>query len=130
MDSIWSNFWSFLWLFFAGFAFVVYLFAIITVLGDLFRDHTLNGWWKAVWVVFLVFVPFLTVLVYVIARGKGMVDRLEPRGRRQPEEDYSKPRPMTAPAAEIQHAKELADAGVITPGEFDALKNKALGNQY
>ena len=44
-------------------------------ISDLFRDHKLNGWWKAVWIIFLIFAPFLTALVYVIARGKGMAER-------------------------------------------------------
>ncbi|PRY67244.1 phospholipase D-like protein [Glaciihabitans tibetensis] len=130
MDSVWSDFWSVVWLFLVGFAFVVYLFAVITVLRDIYRDRTLNGWGKAAWTLFLIFVPFLTVLVYVIARGAGMVDRLEPRGNYQPPEDYAQPQPLAAPASEIKRAKELVDAGVITPGEFEALKSKALGNRY
>src|SRR5690349_14861347 len=70
-----SNFWSTVWLFFWCFAFVAYLFALFAIIGDLFRDHKLNGWWKAVWIIFLIFVPFLTALIYLIARGRGMAER-------------------------------------------------------
>ena len=70
-----EQFWSVIWLFFWGFAFVAYLFALFAVITDIFRDHELSGWLKAVWIIFLVFVPFLTVLVYLIARGRSMAER-------------------------------------------------------
>jgi len=53
--------------------------ALLTIIGDLFRDHQLSGWWKAVWILFLIFIPFVTALVYLIARGKGMADRRDCR---------------------------------------------------
>ena len=59
-----------LWLIFWSFAFVAYLFALFAIIGDLFRDQKLHGWWKAVWIIFLIFVPFITALIYVIARGR------------------------------------------------------------
>ena len=64
-------FWYLLWIFY----FTVYIFMVFLIISDLFRDHKLNGWWKAVWIIFLIFVPFLTALVYVIARGTGMAER-------------------------------------------------------
>src|SRR6478752_10066947 len=70
-----EQFWNVIWLFFWGFAFVSYLFALFAVISDIFRDRDLNGWLKAVWILFLVFVPFLTVLVYLIARGRSMAER-------------------------------------------------------
>jgi len=112
------------------FAFIAYLFAIVLVLIDVFRDHSVPGWGKALWVLFLVFVPFLTVLVYVIARGAGMSERLRSRGDGPPAEDYAMPQGMPNPATEIATAKDLADRGIISQGEFDAIKNKALGNRY
>ena len=57
------------------FFFIIWLWILFTILGDLFRDHELSGWWKAVWVLFLIFIPFLSALVYLIARGSGMRDR-------------------------------------------------------
>jgi len=131
MSDFWADFWGFVWLFFWGFALVAYLFTIFSVLADLFRDRTLNGWLKALWILFLIFVPFLTVLVYVIARGRGMVERMERRGSREPvAESYAWPAAPDAPAAEITRAKQLLDQGVISAGEFDALKSRALGNRY
>ena len=70
-----EQFWNFIWLFFWSFAFIAYLFALFAVISDIFRDHELSGWLKAVWIIFLVFVPFLTVLVYLIARGRSMAER-------------------------------------------------------
>ena len=57
------------------FFFVIWIWILITILTDLFRDHELSGWAKAAWVLFLVFIPFLTALIYLIARGSGMRDR-------------------------------------------------------
>src|SRR3954469_13460192 len=54
---------------------VIWLWILFVILGDLFRDHELSGWWKAVWVLFLIFFPFVTALIYLIVRGKGMRDR-------------------------------------------------------
>ena len=64
--------------------FFAFLYALFMVIGDLFRDHELSGWWKAVWIVFLVFVPFLSVLAYMIARGKGMAERSMAQARKIP----------------------------------------------
>ena len=57
------------------FVFIVYLFAIFAIIGDLFRDHKQSGWAKALWIIFLILVPFLTALIYLIARGGGMAER-------------------------------------------------------
>jgi hypothetical protein len=134
MSEFWTDFWSFIWLFFWGFALVAYLFAVFTVVGDLFRDHTLNGWWKALWIVFLVFVPFLTVLAYVVTRGSGLVERLDSRPRRGMFDGPPQPAASTyadaasaySPATEIAHAKKLLDEGAITRGEYETLKSSAL----
>ena len=129
--DLWSNFWDVIWWFIWIFAFVAYLFVLITIFSDLFRDHKLNGWWKAVWIIFLIFAPFLTALVYVIARGRGMAERnAAARGGGVPEADDYRPSASSTPAADIAQAKALLDAGTITQGEYDALKSKALGNQY
>lgn len=142
MSDFWTDFWSFIWLFFWGFAFVAYLFAVFTVIADLFRDHQLNGWWKALWIACIFFLPFITVLVYVIARGDGIVERLDvrpPRGAHAAQLDEPATAAGTAgtvpaasaaaaasPAIEISRAKELLDTGAITPVEFESLKNRAL----
>ena len=120
-------FWFLLWMFY----FAAYIFIVFLIISDLFRDHELNGWFKALWIIFLVFAPFLTALVYVIARGKGMAERTAAmRGGGVPEVDDYRPSASSTPAQDIAQAKALLDAGTITQGEYDALKSKALGNQY
>ncbi|GAA2969892.1 ABC-type Fe3+ transport system permease subunit [Microbacterium terrae] len=131
--DLWSNFWDIIWWFLWIFVFVAYLMVLFSIIGDLFRDHKLNGWWKAVWIIFLIFVPFLTALVYLIARGKGMAERgaREAADMKAAQDAYIKSvagGPGSASAAdEIAKAKGLLDAGAISQAEFDALKAKALG---
>ena len=124
-----STFWDFLWSMFWIFAFVAYLFAIFSIIGDLFRDHKLAGWAKAIWIIFLLFVPFLTALVYLIARGRGMAERnaAAAAAQRQATDDYIRQAAgATSAADEIQKAKALLDAGAINASEYEALKSKAL----
>ena len=127
-----ENFWSIIWIVIWSFVFVAYLFVLFYILTDLFRDHELSGWWKALWILFLIFAPYLTALVYVIARGRGMAERNAAArgGGGAPEEDGYRPSASSTPAADIAQAKELLDAGTISQGEYEALKSKALGNQY
>ncbi|QIZ97569.1 SHOCT domain-containing protein [Leifsonia sp. PS1209] len=129
---MWNNFWNVIWLIFWAFAFIAYLFALFAIIGDLFRDRALNGWWKALWVIFLIFLPFLTALVYLIARGRGMAER-QARDVQQTQsqaDDYIRQVASASPADDIAKAKQLLDQGVISAGEFDALKAKALGNKF
>ncbi|MUN05962.1 hypothetical protein GLX25_02375 [Agromyces luteolus] len=105
---------------------------LIYIVIDIFRDHSLNGWLKAVWIVFLVFLPWLTGLVYLIARGRGMAER---SARKQVEyethtaEEYRQIS-FANPADEIAKAQALRDQGVISDGEFEAIKAKALGSKF
>ena len=124
-------FWSMLWFFFL-FIWIVILFHVLT---DLFRDHTLSGGMKTLWVVFLVFLPFLAVLVYVISRGKGMAERTAARQQQSQEQFEGYVRSVaatgdgtttTTPADQIAQAKQLLDAGTIDQAEFNRLKAKAL----
>lgn len=119
-------FWFALWFFYVA----AYLFVVILIVMDLFRDEKLNGWLKAVWILFLVFLPFLTALVYLIARGKGMAERANAGRAAVAEVDEYRPQASANPADDIAKAKALLDAGTISQGEFDALKSKALGNQF
>ena len=128
LSGVWDVFWFCFW----AFAYVAYLFVLVYIIIDVFRDHSLNGWLKAVWLLFLVFVPFLTALVYLIARGKGMAERAE---RRRPEiVEYSEQEvrsvSFASPSDEIAKAKALRDQGVISDGEYEALKRKALGEKF
>lgn len=128
LQGIWDWFWMLFWIF----AYMVYLIALFYVIFDIFRDRSLNGWLKAVWLILLVFVPFITALVYVIARGRGMAER---SARKQVEyqeysDAYVRSVSFASPTDEIAKAQSLRDAGVISQGEFDALKAKALGARY
>jgi hypothetical protein len=121
-------FWSMLWFFFL-FIWIVILFHILT---DLFRDNTLSGGMKTLWVLFLVFLPFLAVFIYVISRGKGMAERAAARQQQSQEQFEGYVRSVAAsdgaatPADQIAQAKQLLDAGTIDQAEFDRLKAKAL----
>ena len=126
--DFWDSFWSFIWFFFWGFAFIAYLMALFSVIADLFRDHKLNGWLKALWILFLIFVPFLTVLVYLIARGRGMAERGAKSAQEAQEASaaYIRSVASTSPSEEISKAKGLLDSGAITQAEFDKIKAHAL----
>ena len=124
--------WDWIWFFFWMFAYVAYILVLIYIIIDIFRDHQLNGWLKAVWLVLLLFLPWITGLVYLIARGKGMAER---SARKQVEyQEYSQEEmrkiSFASPTEEIAKAQALRDQGVITDGEFEAIKAKALGSKY
>ena len=126
-ESLGDIFWWTLWFF----AFFAYLWAVIAIITDLFRDHKLNGSLKALWIIFLIFVPFLTALVYLIARGNGMAERAQKEARQvqSATDDYIRATAGAAsPSDEIAKAKALFDAGSITQAEFDQLKAKALSH--
>ena len=126
--NFWTSFWDIIWWFVWAFAFIAYLFALFAIIGDLFRDRKLNGWWKAVWILFLIFVPFLTALVYLIARGNGMAERsaAEAQQVRNATDSYIQQVAGSSPAEEIAKAKALLDSGAITAEDFAQLKAKAL----
>ncbi len=123
-----ENFWSIIWIVIWSFVFVAYLFVLFYILTDLFRDRDLSGWWKALWIIFLIFFPYLTALVYVIARGKGMSERqmAAVRQARTETDAYIRDVAGKSPAEHIADAKALLDNGTITPQEFERLKAKAL----
>jgi ABC-type multidrug transport system fused ATPase/permease subunit len=123
-----SNFWDLLWLMFSAFMFVAYLFVMFQVVADLFRDSELGGFGKALWIIGLILLPFLTALVYVIARGSGMARRQQAALQRSQSEAESYIRQVAgkSPADQIADAKRLLDAGTISADEFDRLKAKAL----
>ncbi len=126
MDSFMDWFWLMIWWFF----FFMYLMILFRILADLFRDHELSGWWKALWIVALVLVPFLTALVYVIVRGRGMAERqMQDVTQAKAQTDaYIRgvAQAESSAATQIADAKALLDAGVIDENEFATLKAKAL----
>ncbi|MFL6045853.1 MAG: SHOCT domain-containing protein [Propionibacteriaceae bacterium] len=123
------NFGDFFWLLIWSFFFVMYLMILFQIIGDLFRDKDLSGWWKALWVVALIIFPFLTALVYLIARGRGMAERHAGEVRQAQEATDSYIQQVAGrsnPADQIATAKGLLDQGTITQTEFDQLKAVAL----
>ncbi|MCG7635442.1 hypothetical protein MHN80_24325 [Gordonia McavH-238-E] len=125
---MWDSFWDFIWYTLVIFAFVAYLMILFNIIADLFRDRGLSGWWKALWIVVLIVVPFVSALVYLIARGSGMHTRaLEAQKElRQQTDDYIRSVGPKSSAEQIADAKALLDSGAIDDNEFSALKAKAL----
>ena len=124
---------SFLLALFEFFIFVAYLMALFWIFSDIFRSHDIGGVAKTLWVVFVVVLPLLGMLVYLIARGGGMTDRTVESQRRMQaaQDDYIRSVASSgggggSPADQIASAKSLLDSGAITQAEFDRLKAKAL----
>jgi Phospholipase_D-nuclease N-terminal/Short C-terminal domain len=111
------------------FLLVAWFWILITVIGDLFRDHETSGWAKAAWVFFLIFLPFLGVLIYLIARGDGMRDRAvrQQAGARKQMDAYIRDAAGTSPADELHKLSDLRDRGAISDAEFERAKAKLLG---
>ena len=111
------------------FFFVIWIWILITILTDLFRDHELSGWWKAVWVLFLVFIPFLTALIYLIARGSGMRDRTikaQAEAKQHFDQYIQQQAHGGSPADELHKLNDLKEKGAISSEEFDKAKAKLL----
>jgi hypothetical protein len=115
------------WTILIFFSWVIWFWIVITVFADLFRRHDISGWGKAAWIVFVIVLPFLGVLVYLIAQHDGMRERStkEAQAQQQAFNQYVRDT-AGGSAAEIAQAKELLDSGAITQAEFDAIKAKAL----
>jgi len=126
-----DSFWDFFWFTISFFLLMAYLVVLFQILTDLFRDRDTSGWLKAVWVFFLIILPLLTSLVYLIARGRDMAERNIAYAKAQQADTDAYIRSVSAssasPADEIGRAKGLLDSGAISQAEFDALKAKALG---
>ena len=120
---------SLLWTVVSVFFMLMYLMMLFSVVVDLFRNKEMSGGMKAVWVLFLLILPLLSLLVYLIVNGKGMAERsmVEQAAAEADVRSYIRQTAGTSPADDIARAKELLDAGTITQAEFDVLKAKALG---
>ena len=125
------DFSDFFWLLVWSFFFVCYLMVLFHVIADLFRDRELSGWWKALWIIFLIIFPFLALLIYLIARGRGMAERQagEMQKAQVATDQYIQSvASRSNPAEQIASAKNLLDSGAITQEEFERLKQKALAS--
>jgi Short C-terminal domain/Phospholipase_D-nuclease N-terminal len=120
IDVFWSMIIFFFW--------VIWIWIVITVLIDVFRRDDIGGFAKALWVIFVVILPWLGVLIYLIVEHDGMRDRSLKQAQAQKREldDYVRTTAGGGSAGEIAKARELLDSGAITQDEFQALKTKAL----
>jgi hypothetical protein len=116
-----------LWTIIIFFCWVIWIWIVITVFIDVFRRDDIGGWHKAAWVVFVIVLPFLGVLVYLIAQHDGMRQRSEKQAQAQQQAFDQYVRDAAGGSAgEIAKAKQLLDSGAITQEEYDRLKAKAL----
>ncbi|MEU6190691.1 SHOCT domain-containing protein [Nocardia sp. NPDC047038] len=126
-----DSFWDYVWYTILVFAFVAYLIVLFQILVDLFRDHSVSGIAKAVWVIALVVFPYLAALVYLVVRGRGMALRAQhaQAEAKQATDQYIREVAGRSPAESIADAKALLDSGAITVAEFEQLKAQALAGQ-
>jgi hypothetical protein len=121
LDVLWSMIIFFVW--------VIWIWMMILILSDVFRRRDLSGWSKAAWTFFLIILPFLGALIYLIAHSDGMAERnaKDMQGQRAQTDEYIRSVAGSGgAAAEIDKAKQLLDSGAINQTEFEALKAKAL----
>ncbi len=117
------------WTMIIFFAWVAWIWMLVLILTDVFRRRDISGWAKAAWTVFVIVVPFLAVLIYLIAQHDGMAERAAAQAQGQQAQFDSYVRSVASDAgaaSEIDRAKKLLDDGAITQSEFEALKAKAL----
>jgi hypothetical protein len=127
------SFWDVIWIIVISYCFIAYLILLFHIFGDLYRDPDTGGFAKAMWTLFLIFLPFLGILVYLIARGKDMTQRTVAQAAqaREAQEAYIRDVAAgstagTTPAEQVSQARALLDSGAISAEEFQALKTKAL----
>jgi ABC-type multidrug transport system fused ATPase/permease subunit len=114
----------------AIFLFVMWFWILITIISDLFRDHETSGFAKAAWILFLILIPFLTALIYLIVRGQGMRDRAvaeQAEVQKQMNQYIREQAAGASPADELHKLSELKDKGVIDAAEYERLKSKVTG---
>ena len=113
----------------AIFFIVIYIWIVITILMDLFRDHEQSGWAKAGWFFFLVFVPYLTAFIYLIVRGPGMRDRAiqEQTDAKKHFDEYVRETAGTSPVDELHKLDQLKQSGGLTEDEYNKMKAKIIG---
>jgi hypothetical protein len=119
LDVFWTILIFFLW--------VIWIWFLIAILSDVFRRHDIGGGQKALWCLFVIFLPVLGALIYVIANGQGMAERnvKEVQTARSETDAYIRS-VAGGPAGEIEKAKQLLDSGAISQEEYAALKANAL----
>jgi hypothetical protein len=119
-----------IWTIIVFFAWVIWIWTVIAVLGDVFRRHDISGWGKAGWTFLIILIPFLGVLIYLISQGQHMAERNAEQMKVAQTQYAQHIREVAGgsggAAGEIANAKALLDSGAITQAEFDQIKEKAL----
>ena len=117
-------FWSMLWFF----LFFIWIWLLIIVFSDIFRSHDLSGWAKALWIIFIILVPYLGVFVYLIARGHKMGEHAaaDAAAADAATRQYIQQVTSTSPAEELEKLARLREQGVIDEAEYQTLKTRAL----
>ena len=121
------DFGDLMWSMLVFFGWIIFFWLLFVVFGDLFSRHDISGWGKAGWTIFVILVPFLGILIYLIANGQGMAQRSAERAQAAQSQADDYIRSVAGGEAEqIARAKQLLDSGAITQAEYDQLKAKAL----
>jgi hypothetical protein len=119
------------WTMLIFFAFVVWIWILITVFADLFRRHDTSGFVKVLWIIFIIVLPYLGVFIYLIAEHKGMTDRAvkqQTEAKAQFDQYVQSVATPSDPTEQITKAKQMLDSGAITQTEFEQIKRKALAS--
>ena len=122
------SFGELLLLVFEFFALFIWIWILFEIIGDLFRDHELSGWWKAVWIFFLIILPWLGALIYLIVRGNGMRERTiqAQTDAKAHFDSYVREQAHASPADELHKLNDLKEKGALSAEEFDRAKAKLL----
>jgi len=122
------SFWEVVWFCFVSFMFIAYLMVMFSIIADIFRDPDTSGGMKALWIIALIFLPFVTAIIYLIARGKSMQERSvhQAAAVKRQQDEYIREVAGSSPAEQIEKAHSMLDRGAISQVEFDQLKAKAL----
>ena len=120
--------WDIFWYTLTVFVFVAYLLVLFQIIGDLFRDRSMSGFVRVLWIIFLVVLPYLTAFIYIIARGRGITERQAAAhtAAKNAADQYIRDVAGKSAPEQIAEAKTLLDSGVIDAAEFATLKTKAL----
>jgi hypothetical protein len=118
-----------MWTMLVFFAWVIWFWLLITVFSDLFRRHDVGGGSKVLWIIFVIILPYLGVLIYLLVEHQGMAERSQKQmdqAQAQFDDHVKAVAAKTDPAEQIAKAKQLLDSGTINQAEFDQIKQKAL----
>jgi predicted PurR-regulated permease PerM len=116
------------WTLFVIFAWAIWFSLLIWIFADIFRRDDTSGWAKAVWIVFLIVLPFIGVFAYLVTQSSGMARRNQMRTSQAQLDEYMRSEASaSSPTSQVETAKQLLDSGAITKDEFQEIKRRAIG---